>query len=54
MSGNKNKKPEAPKPSGFDQKPNDFYRGSRGFSKPFGSPSTVRGKGFIGMRRGSR
>ncbi len=50
----KTSKLKAPKPSGFDQKPQDFFRGSHGFTKPFGQVNPVRGKGFIGMRRGSR
>ncbi|MDO8488199.1 MAG: hypothetical protein Q7S31_02695 [bacterium] len=48
------KKSQPPAPAPFDKNPQDFFRGSRGLvHKPFGQ-NAVRGKGFIGMRRGSR
>lgn len=51
----KSKKTEAPKPSGFDKNPVDFWRGSRGgVHKPFGQQGTFRARDFTGMRRGSR
>jgi len=50
----KNKK-QAPKPSGFDRNPADFFRGSRGgVHKPFGQQSSFRMRDFTGFRRGSR
>jgi hypothetical protein len=50
MADNKSKK-EAPKPSGYDKGPKDFFRGSQGFNF---KNNKINNRTFIGMRRGSR
>jgi len=54
MSKMNAKKKKVPAVAGFDRGPQDFFRGSRGFSKNNFGPNVPAKKDFMGFRRGSK